>query len=80
MIHDEPPYLDLHCLLTEHLFALLMFALILSTFDSRFIQPDALHDPSMSAIKAKINVVIYKQSSFIAFDETSNYWSAPKRS
>ena len=32
----------------------------------------------MFAIKAKIYEVLYKQSSSIAFDETSSYWSAPK--
>ena len=36
--------------------------------------------PSMFAIKAKIYEVLYKQSSSIAFDETSSYWSAPKNS
>ena len=39
-----------------------------------------LHGPSMFAVKAKIYGVPYKQSSSIAFDETSNYWSAPKNS
>ena len=39
-----------------------------------------LHGPSMFAIKAKIYGVIYKQSSSIAFDETSSYWSVPKNS
>ena len=39
-----------------------------------------LHGPSMFAIKAKIYEVLYKQSSSIAFDETSSYWSAPKNS
>ena len=37
-----------------------------------------LHGPSMFAIKVKIYGVLYKQSSSIAFDETSSYWSAPK--
>ena len=37
-----------------------------------------LHGPSMLAVKAKIYGVIYKQSSSIAFDETSGYWSALK--
>ena len=32
----------------------------------------------MFAIKAKIHGVLYKQSSSIAFDETSSYWSAQK--
>ena len=32
----------------------------------------------MFAVKAKIYEVIYKQSSSIAFDETSSYWLAPK--
>ena len=39
-----------------------------------------LHGPSMFAVKAKIYGVLYKQSSSIAFDETSSYWSAPKNS
>ena len=34
----------------------------------------------MLAVKAKIYGVFYKQSSSIAFDETSSYWSALKRS
>ena len=38
-----------------------------------------LHGPSMFAVKAKIFGVLYKQSSSIAFDETSSYWSALKR-
>ena len=38
-----------------------------------------LHGPSMFAVKAKIYRVFYYQYSFIAFDETSNYWSAPKK-
>ena len=37
-----------------------------------------LHGPSMLAVKAKIYGVLYKQSSSIAFDETSSYLSAPK--
>ena len=39
-----------------------------------------LHGPSMFAVKAKIYGVHYKQSSSIAFDETSSYCSAPKNS
>ena len=39
-----------------------------------------LHGPSMFAVKAKIYGVHYKQSSSIAYDETSSYWSAPKNS
>ena len=35
-----------------------------------------LHGLSMFAVKAKIYEVIYNQSSSIAFDETSSYWSA----
>ena len=31
-------------------------------------------------LKAKLYRVLYKQSSSIAFDETSSYWSAPKNS
>ena len=33
----------------------------------------------MFAVKAKINGVLYNQSSSITFDETSSYWSAPKK-
>ena len=32
----------------------------------------------MFAVNAKIYGVIYNQTSYIAFDETSSYWSAPK--
>ena len=39
---------------------------------------DLLHGPTMFAIKAKIYAVLYKQSSSIAFDETSSYWLALK--
>ena len=39
-----------------------------------------LHGPSIFAVKAKIYVVLNKQSSSIAFDETSSYWSALKSS
>ena len=39
-----------------------------------------LHGPSMLAVKAKIFGVLYKQSSSIASDETSSYWSVPKNS
>ena len=38
-----------------------------------------LHGPSMFAVKAKIYVVLYNQSSSVAFNETSRYWSAPKK-
>ena len=34
----------------------------------------------MFAVKAKVYGVLYKQSSSIAFDETSSYWLAPKNS
>ena len=34
----------------------------------------------MFAVMAKIYGVLYKQSSSIAFDETSSYWSALKKS
>ena len=40
----------------------------------------SLHGPSMFAVKAKIYGVLYKQSSSIAFDETSTYWLTPKNS
>ena len=36
--------------------------------------------PSMVGVKEKIYGVLYNQSSYIAFDEASSYWSAPKRS
>ena len=39
-----------------------------------------LHGSSMFAIKAKIYEVLYNQSSSIAYDEISSYWSVPKRS
>ena len=42
--------------------------------------PRKLHGPSMFTVKAKIYGVLYKQSSSIAFVETSSYWSAPKSS
>ena len=32
----------------------------------------------MLAVKVKIYGVLYNQSSYIAFDETSSYWSVPK--
>ena len=47
---------------------------MVSSDDAHFI----LHGPSMFAVQAKIYGVLYKQSSSIAFDETSCYWSAPK--
>ena len=40
--------------------------------------PSVLHGPSMFAVKVKIYGVLYKQSSSIAYDETSTFWSAPK--
>ena len=39
-----------------------------------------LHGSSMFAVRAKIYGVLYNQVSSIAFDETSSYWSALKRS
>ena len=39
-----------------------------------------LHGPSMFAVRPKIYGVLYNQASSIAFDETSSYWSALKRS
>ena len=39
-----------------------------------------LHGPSIFAVKARIYGVIYKQSSSIAFDETSSYWLQPNTS
>ena len=38
-----------------------------------------LYGPSMFAVKAKIYGVFYNQSSSIASDERSSYWSAPKK-
>ena len=52
----------------------------LSLINYRLAQSLLLHGPSMFAIKAKTYEVLYKQSSSIAFDETSSYWSAPKNS
>ena len=43
-------------------------------------QYELLHGPSMFAVMAKIYGVLYKQSSSIAFDETSSYWPALKNS
>ena len=43
---------------------------------NNLMQKVKLHGPSMLAVKAKIYGVLYKQSSSIAFDETSSYWSA----
>ena len=37
-----------------------------------------LHGPSMLVVKTKIYGVLYKQSSSIAFEETSSSWSALK--
>ena len=39
-----------------------------------------LHGPSLSTVEAEIYGVHYYQSSSIAFDETSSYWSAQKSS
>ena len=39
-----------------------------------------LHGPSMLTVKAKIYGMLYNQSSSIAFDETSSFWSGPKSS
>ena len=39
-----------------------------------------MHGPSIFAVKAKIYGVLYKQSSSIAFDETSSYRPSLKRS
>ena len=39
-----------------------------------------LHGPSMFAVRAKIYGELYNQASSIAFEETSSYWSALKRS
>ena len=53
---------------------LLFVALTLSLSTNTCI----LHGPSIFAVKAKIYGVLYNQPSFIAFDETSSYWSVPK--
>ena len=45
-----------------------------------YILITTLHGPSMFAVRAKIYGVLYNQASSIAFDETSSYWSALKRS
>ena len=39
-----------------------------------------LHGPSMFTVRANIYGVLYNQASSVAFDETSSYWSALKRS
>ena len=39
-----------------------------------------LHGLSMFAVRAKIYGVLYNQASSVAFDDTSSYWSALKRS
>ena len=52
----------------------------LYSFSYVFTLRKLLHGPSMLAVKAKIYGVLYKQSSSIAFDETSSYWSALKSS
>ena len=49
-------------------------------FRNESMHQGGLHGPSMFAVKAKIYGVLYKQSSSIAFDETSSYWLAPKNS
>ena len=41
---------------------------------------DSIARPFNVAVKSKIYGVLYKQSSSIAFDETSSYWSALKSS
>ena len=48
----------------------------IAVFRVKFI----LHGPSMFVVKVKIYGVLCKQSSSIAFDETSSHWSAPKNS
>ena len=44
------------------------------------ISSDRLHGPSMFAVEGKNYGALYNKSSSIAFDETLNYWSAPKTS
>ena len=63
----KPSYLDLYCLPSNLLFSV------------SYRLGETLHGPSVFAVKAKIYGVIYNQSSSIAFDETSSYWSAQKR-
>ena len=48
--------------------------------DTNIIDHKLVHGPSVLAVKAKIYGVLYKQSSYFAFDETSSYWSALKSS
>ena len=43
-------------------------------------QVQELHGPSVFAVRAKIYGVLYNLASSIAFDETSSYWPALKRS
>ena len=56
------------------------YFVIVNIFLNKHNDIQILHGPSMLAVKAKIYGVLYKQSSSIAFDETSSYWSAPKTS
>ena len=53
---------------------------IMITFYLSYHDTQKLNDPTMFAVKAKIYGVLYNQSSSIAFDETSSYWSVPKSS
>ena len=55
-------------------------ALPQTTWSGQSVISILLHGPLMFTAKAKIYRVLYKQSSSIAFHETSSYWSAPKNS
>ena len=61
---------------------LLPWKLFQKKFSYRYLKSgiEELHGPSMFAVKAKIYRELYKQSSSIAFDETSTNWLAPKNS
>ena len=54
--------------------------LVLSYILRSTLTSSQLHGPSMFAVEAKIYGVLYNQASSIAFDETSSYWLALKRS
>ena len=78
--HIEPSYLDLYCLPLKPSYLdlyCLPSSLLLSV---SYRLGETLHGPSVFAVKAKIYGGIYNQSSSIAFDETSSFWSAKKSS
>ena len=53
---------------------------LLNILDFNGLSSLKVQDPSVFAFKGKIYGVPYNQSSSIAFDETSSYWSGPKSS